>query len=62
MVESQAEVSLDQSGLYMQGNTPYLLPNYGSETNWYKNLLVDPTLKISVSGGGDEEIPARGKP
>jgi hypothetical protein len=37
-----------------------LLPNYGSDTNWYKNLLVDPTLKISVSGG--EEIPTRGKP
>jgi hypothetical protein len=43
-----------------EGNTLYLLPNYGSDTNWYKNLLVDPTLKISVSGGG-EEIPARGK-
>jgi len=27
-----------------------------------RTLLVDPTLKISVSGGGDEEIPARGKP
>jgi hypothetical protein len=35
-----------------------LLPNYGSDTNWYKNLLVDPMLKISVNG---EEIPARGK-
>jgi hypothetical protein len=43
-----------------EGNTVYLLPNYGSDTNWYKNLLVDSTLKISVSGG--EEIPARGKP
>ena len=39
--------------------TLYLLPNYGSDTNWYKNLLVDPTLKISISGG--KEIPARGK-
>jgi hypothetical protein len=35
-----------------------LLPNYGSDTNWYKNLLVDPTLKISVNG---IEIPARGE-
>ena len=34
-----------------ESNTLYLLPNYGSDTNWYKNLLVDPTLKISVSGG-----------
>jgi hypothetical protein len=45
-----------------EGNTLYLLPNYGSDTKWYKNLLVDPTLKISVNGGGEEEIPARGKP
>jgi hypothetical protein len=41
-----------------EGNTLYLLPNYGSDSNWYKNLQVDPTLKISVNG---EEIPARGK-
>jgi hypothetical protein len=44
-----------------EGNTLYLLPNYGSDTNWYKNLLVDSTLKISVNGGV-EEIPAKGKP
>ena len=43
-----------------EGSTLYLLPNYGSDTNWYKNLLVDPTLKISVHDG--EEIPAKGKP
>jgi hypothetical protein len=36
-----------------------LLPVRGSETNWYKNLLVNPTLKISVNGA---EIPTRGKP
>jgi hypothetical protein len=35
-----------------------LLPNHGSDTNWYKNLLVDPALKISVNS---IEIPARGK-
>jgi len=29
-----------------EGNTLYLLPVQGSDTNWYKNLLVDPTLKI----------------
>ncbi len=44
-----------------EGGTVYLLPVRGSETNWYKNLLVDSTLKISVNDG--EEIPAaRGKP
>lgn len=48
-----------------KGNTLYLLPNYGSDTNWYKNFLADPTLKISVSGGstgGQEEVTAKGKP
>jgi hypothetical protein len=43
-----------------EGNTLYLLPVQGSDTNWYKNFIVDPTLKISVNGGA--EIPARGKP
>ena len=42
-----------------EGNTLYLLPVQGSDTNWYKNLLVDPTLKISVNG---IEIPVKGKP
>jgi hypothetical protein len=42
-----------------EGNTLYLLPNHGSDTNWYKNLLVDPTLKISVDG---VRLPARGTP
>jgi hypothetical protein len=40
-------------------NTLFLLPNYGSDTNWYRNFLANQTLKISVSG---EEISARGKP
>ncbi len=43
-----------------EGGTVYLLPVRGSDTNWYKNLLVDSTLKISVNGG--EEPAARGKP
>ena len=42
-----------------EGNTLYLLPVQGSDTSWYENLLVDPTLKISVNG---IEISARGKP
>jgi hypothetical protein len=46
-----------------EGNTLYLLPNYGSNTNWYKNFLADSTLKITVSGGGERgEIFAKGKP
>ena len=41
-----------------EGNTLYLIPVQGSDTNWYKNLLVNPTLKSSVNG---VEIPTRGK-
>jgi hypothetical protein len=41
-----------------EANTLYLLPVQGSDTNWYKNMLVDPTLKISVNGA---EVSARGK-
>jgi hypothetical protein len=48
-----------------EGNTLYLLPVQGSDTKWYKNVLADPTLKISVNNGGaeeEEEITARAKP
>jgi len=41
-----------------EGNTVYLLPNHGPDTEWYKNLLADSMLKISVNG---VEIPAKGK-
>ena len=41
-----------------EANILYLLPVYGSDTNWYKNMLVDPALKISVNG---IEISTRGK-
>ena len=44
--------------LVHEGNTLYLMPNHGSDTNWYKNFLVNQMLKISVSG---EEISAKGK-
>lgn len=42
-----------------EGHTLYLLPVQGTDTNWYKNLLIDPTLKISVNG---IETPVRGQP
>ena len=37
-------------------NTLYLMPNYGSDTNWYKNFLANQTLKISVN---DQEMPVK---
>ena len=42
-----------------EGNTLYLLPVQGSDTNWYKNFQEAKSLKISVSG---EEIPTQAKP
>jgi hypothetical protein len=41
-----------------EGNTLYLLPVQGSDTNWYKNMLVDPILKISVN---DKEMAVKSK-
>jgi hypothetical protein len=41
-----------------EGDTLYLLPNHGSDTSWYKNVVVDPTLKVSVNG---IEIPVTGE-
>ena len=32
--------------------TLYLLPVYGSDTQWYKNVLEDPAIR--VAGGGAE--------
>jgi hypothetical protein len=43
-----------------EGNSLYLLPVQGSDTNWYKNFEEDKTLKISVPG--EEDIPTKGKP
>jgi hypothetical protein len=34
-----------------EGSMLYLLPVQGSDTNWYKNLLFDPMVKISINGG-----------
>lgn len=44
-----------------EGNELYLLPVQGSDTNWYKNFLADPMLKISVNGD-KEEISVKGQP
>lgn len=41
-----------------EDNTLYLLPVQGSDTNWYRNVLEDPTMKISVDG---QELSAKAK-
>jgi len=32
----------------------YLLPVQGSDTQWYKNVLKKPSIRIDVRGTGDE--------
>jgi hypothetical protein len=43
-----------------EGNILYLLPLNGSDTNWYKNLLVNPMSKLSLNG--TEILSANGRP
>lgn len=33
-----------------EGQTLYLLPVSGSDTQWYKNLLKDPSIRIEARG------------
>lgn len=40
-----------------EGDTLYLLPVKGSDTQWYKNVLKNPTLRIEA-GGAETEVKA----
>ena len=42
-----------------EGDTLYLLPVHGSETQWYKNVLKNPTIRIDARGA---EAEFRAKP
>jgi len=46
----------------LEGNTLYLLPVQGSGTQWFKNVLKDPTMRIDARGSGSPARPtlARG--
>jgi deazaflavin-dependent oxidoreductase (nitroreductase family) len=37
-----------------EGDTLYLLPVHGSETQWYQNVLKNPTIRIDARGVGAE--------
>jgi len=37
-----------------EGETLYLLPVYGSDTQWYKNVLKNPKIRIDARGSGAE--------
>lgn len=43
----------------VEGETVYLLPMYGAETKWYRNLLVNPDVAISAKG---RKITSKAKP
>jgi hypothetical protein len=47
--KSQRNISRPVWFVY-EDNSLYLLPIQGSETNWYKNILHDSDVKISVAG------------
>ena len=38
----------------LEGEKLYLLPVKGSETQWYKNVLKNPTVRIDARGAGAE--------
>jgi hypothetical protein len=71
-LDSESEITLSVKGrksgkditrpvwFAYEGSMLYLLPVQGSDTKWYKNLLCDPMVKISVNHG--IEILARGQP
>ena len=41
----------------LEGNTLYLLPVEGSDTQWYKNTLKNPSIRIDA-GGSEAEAKA----
>lgn len=47
--KSQRKISRPVWFVY-EDNSLYLLPLHGSETNWYKNILRDSDVEISVDG------------
>lgn len=38
----------------LEGETLYLLPVQGSDTQWYKNVLQNPSIRIDARGTGAE--------
>jgi len=38
----------------LEGNKLYLLPVQGSDTQWYKNVLKNPKIRIAANGAEGE--------
>lgn len=43
----------------VEGTTLWLLPVYGSRTQWFRNVLVDPTITVRA---GRQALTAAGRP
>jgi deazaflavin-dependent oxidoreductase (nitroreductase family) len=42
-----------------ENGTLWLLPVYGSDTNWYRNVAKEPTMQISIGG---KKLTVKAKP
>ena len=70
-LESSEEIKLTVAGrrsgrktsrpvwFVQEGTSLYLLPVTGSDTDWYKNMLKNPTIMLAADG---EEWTAKGTP
>jgi hypothetical protein len=38
----------------LEGKKLYLLPVHGSDTQWYKNVLKNPSIRVDARGVGSE--------
>jgi deazaflavin-dependent oxidoreductase (nitroreductase family) len=38
----------------VEGDTLYLVPVQGSDTQWYKNVLANPEIRVSADGAKEE--------
>ena len=54
----EVELTVKRSGKWttrpvwfaVDGTTVYLLPMYGTDTKWYKYVIANPEIELSVSG------------
>ena len=55
--QSEVELAIKRSGKWttrpvwftVNGATVYLLPMYGTDTKWYKHIVANPEIELSVS-------------
>ena len=42
-----------------EGDNLYLVPLHGTDTNWYRNMLADPAIRVRAGGAeiGAEAVP-----